>query len=184
AGLSLLTLIGLLLLWGYIWALETPLLWSGILSWNLSNWLTFILRFLFVFGVIAFFYPLGRVIAGKWAGIKLLGMCRDQYYEPTVKIDYVTFMKAPAWKRKWFFFFAGFWTFITSFWLWILGMLLSLDFTALIPAIFLILFEGSAVLSGNPSATRGEMGHYNREKRIERAWKKNLAKMNESSDET
>lgn len=184
AGLSLLTLIGLLLLWGYIWALEIPLLWSGILSWNLSNWMTFTLRFLFVFGVIAFFYPLGRAIAGKWAGIKLLGMCRDQYYEPTLKIDYVTFLKAPAWKRKWFFFFAGFWTFITSFWLWILGMLLALDFTALIPAIFLILFEGGAILSGNPSATRGEMGHYNREKRIERVWKKNLAKLNEVSDET
>ena len=63
-------------------------------------------------------------------------------------------------------------------------MLLALDFTALIPAIFLILFEGGAILSGNPSATRGEMGHYNREKRIERVWKKNLAKLNEVSDET
>jgi hypothetical protein len=178
--LLFLTLIGLLFLWGYIWALEIPLSWSGLLTWSLLDWMTFALRFLCVFGVIAFLYPIGRVIAGKWAGIRLLGMCRDQYYEPTVKIDYVTFLKAPAWKRKWFFFFAGLWTVITSMWLWILGMLLALDYTALIPTVILALFEGGVVLSGNPSSTRGEMGHYNREKRIERVWKKNLAKLNDS----
>ena len=129
------TLLGLLALWGYIWALGTSLEWTGIIAWSLSDWMSFGIRFLFVFAVIAFLYPLGRVIAGKWAGIKLEGMCRDQYYEPTVKIDYVTFLKAPAWKRKWFFFFAGFWTVITSIWLWIVGMILGSDYTALIPAI-------------------------------------------------
>jgi hypothetical protein len=41
----------------------------------------------------------------------------------------------------------------------------------------LVLFEGSVILSGNPSPTRGEMGHYNREKRIEREWEKNLANL-------
>jgi hypothetical protein len=174
-------ILGLLALWGYIWALGTPLDWMGILSWSLSDWMSFGIRFLFVFAVIAFFYPIGRVIAGKWAGIKLEGMCRDQYYEPTVKIDYVTFLKVPAWKRKWFFFFAGFWTVITSLWLWIAGMVLAGDYTALIPTIILTLFEGAVVLSGNPSPTRGEMGHYNREKRIEQVWKKNLARLDDST---
>ncbi|MBY8997132.1 MAG: hypothetical protein KGD60_05330 [Candidatus Thorarchaeota archaeon] len=169
------TILGLLSLWGYIWALGTPLDWMGILTWGLSGWMSFVIRFILVFAVIAFLYPIGRVIAGNWAGIKLDGMCRDQYYEPTVKIDYVTFLKAHASKRKWFFFFAGFWTVITSLWLWIVGMILAGDYTALIPAIILSLFEGAVVLSGNPSPTKGEMGHYNREKRIERAWKKNLA---------
>lgn len=177
------TVLGLLALWGYIWALGTPLEWSGLLSWDLSNWISFVLRFLFVFAVVAFLYPIGRVIAGKWAGIKLEGMCRNQYYEPTVKIDYVTFLKAPASKRKWFFFFAGFWTVITSFWLWIVGMVLALDYTALIPAVILCIFEGAVVLNGNPSSTRGEMGHYNREKRIERVWKKNLAELKDTTQD-
>jgi len=175
------TILGFLALWGYIWALGTPLDWMGILAWSLSDWMSFGIRFLFVFAVIAFFYPIGRVIAGKWAGIKLEGMCRDQYYEPTVKIDYVTFLKVPAWKRKWFFFFAGFWTVITSLWLWIAGMVLAGDYTALIPTIILTLFEGAVILSGNPSSTRGEMGHYNREKRIEQVWKKNLARLDDST---
>ncbi len=175
--LALETVLGFLALWGYIWALGTPLDWTGILAWSFSNWLNFGLRFLLVFAIIAFLYPIGRVIAGKWAGIKLEGMCRDQYYEPTVKIDYVTFLKASASKRKWFFFFAGFWTVITSLWVWIVGMYLAGDYTALIPAVILLLFEGAVVLSGNPSPTRGEMGHYNREKKIERIWKKNLAKL-------
>ena len=171
------TVLGLLSLWGYIWVLNTPLDWTGILAWSFSNWLNFGLRFLLVFAIIAFLYPIGRVIAGKWAGIKLEGMCRDQYYEPTVKIDYVTFLKAPASKRKWFFFFAGFWTVITSLWVWIVGMFLALDLTALIPTVILAFFEGFVVLSGNASPTRGEMGHYNREKKIERVWKKNRAKL-------
>lgn len=171
------TVLGLLCLWGYIWALGTPLDWTGILAWSFSQCLNFGLRFLLVFGIIAFLYPIGRVIAGTWAGIKLEGMCRNQYYEPTVKIDYVTFLKAPASKRKWFFFFAGFWTVITSLWVWIVGMFLALDYTALIPAVILLFFEGYVVLSGNASPTRGEMGHYNREKKIEHVWKKNLVKL-------
>ncbi len=174
-------IIGLLAVWGYLWALETPLDWTMLLTWEISNWITFVLRFLFVFAAIAFLYPIGRVIAGKWAGIKLVGMCRDQYYEPTVKIDYVSFLKAPASKRKWFFFFAGLWTVITSMWLWILGMVVAWDYTALIPTVVLTIFEGAVILSGNPSATRGEMGHYNREKRIEQVWKRNLSKMSEES---
>jgi hypothetical protein len=60
-------------------------------------------------------------------------------------------------------------------------MVLAGDYTALIPTIILTLFEGAVVLSGNPSSTRGEMGHYNREKRIEQVWKKNLARLDDST---
>lgn len=127
--LALETVLGLLLLWGYIWTLGTPLDWTGILAWSFSNWLNFGLRLLIVFLIVACIYPLGRVIAGKWAGIKLEGICRDEYYQPTVRIDYVTFLKAPASKRKWFFFFSGFWTVITLLWVWIVGMFLAGDFT-------------------------------------------------------
>ena len=137
-----------------------------------------------MFFAIAFLFPFARVIGGKWAGIKLLGMSTSQANEPAVKIDYVTFLKAPASKRKWFFFFSGIWNVITSIWLWVLGMYLALDYTALIPAIIFSVFEGAVVLSGNPSSSRGEMGNFNRERRIERVWKKNLAKLtNAEQDE-
>lgn len=165
-------ILGLLAVIGYLWALGFELNWLSIIGWNLNNWTIFVIRFLFVFAVIAFLYPFGRLIAGRWTGIRLLGMCRDQYYEPTLKIDYVTFLKAQPAKRKWFFFFAGFWTIITSLWLGIIGLIINLDFTALIPAVLLMLFEGHVVLSGNSKASGGEMGHYNREKHIEKAWKK------------
>lgn len=170
-------ILGILAVCGYIWLLGTPLEWGGIFTWILSDWITFVLRFLCVFFAIAFLFPIGRVIGGRWAGIKLLGMSTSQRNEPAVRIDYVTFLKAPASKRKWFFFFSGIWNIITSIWLWILGMYLAWDYTALITVILFSLFEGAVVLSGNPSAGYGEMGNYNREKRIEQAWKKNLEKM-------
>ena len=168
---------GILAICGYIWLLGTPLDWTGILTWTFSDWITFGFRFLCVFFAIALLFPIARVIGGKWAGIRLLGMSTSQANEPAVKIDYVTFLKAPASKRKWFFFFSGVWNIITSFWLWILGMYLAADYTALIPAIIFSVFEGAVVLSGNPSSSRGEMGNFNRERRIERVWKKNLAKL-------
>ncbi len=159
---------------GYIWAFSFELEWLFILRWSLIDWEVFVIRFLFVFAAIAFFYPFGRLIAGKWAGIKILGMCRDQYYEPTLKIDYVTFLKAKPPKRKWFFFFAGIWTIITSLWIGAIGLIMAEDLTAFIPAVLLILFEGHVIWSGNPKASGGEMGHYNREKRVERVWKKKM----------
>jgi hypothetical protein len=173
-------IVGLLAIYGYIWLLGTQLEWSGLFTWVLSDWITFVLRFLCVFFAIAFLFPIGRVIGGKWAGIRLLGMSTSQANEPAVKIDYVTFLKAPASKRKWFFFFSGVWNIITSLWLWVLGMYLAWDYTSLIPAIIFLIFEGAVVLSGNPSSSRGEMGNYNREKRTERVWKKNLAKLTDS----
>ncbi|MFW9786210.1 MAG: hypothetical protein ACFFE2_16275 [Candidatus Thorarchaeota archaeon] len=174
-------ILGLVALFGYIWTLGSSLVWSGILTWALADWITFGLRFLCIFFTIAFFFPIGRVIGGKWAGIKLLGMSTSQANEPAVKIDYVTFLKTPAPKRKWFFFFSGVWNIITSFWIWLLGMYLAWDYTALIVVIIFTLFEGSIVLSGNSSSSRGEMGNYNREKKIEQAWKKNLVMLNEET---
>ena len=167
-------ILGILAISGYLWMLRTPLDWTNIFTWLLSDWITFGLRFLCVFLAITFLFPIARVIGGKWAGIRLLGMSTSQYNEPAIRIDYVTFLKAPASKRKWFFFFSGVWNILIFLGLWIVGMYLALDYTALIPAIIFTLGEGAVILSGNTKA--GEMGNYNREKRIERAWKKNLAK--------
>jgi hypothetical protein len=172
--LGIMILMGFVPLLAYLWLLQTPLIWSNILGWTMADVWQFIFRLLCIFGVIAFFYPLGRLIGGKALGIRLLGICRDQYYEPTIKIDYVTFLMATPPKRKWFFFFAGFWTVITSLALGIIGLILAGDITGFIPAAILLIFEGYVVYSGNPSSARGEMGHYNREKKIERAWRKKL----------
>ncbi|MHA2386904.1 MAG: hypothetical protein ACXAEE_11905, partial [Candidatus Thorarchaeota archaeon] len=128
-----------------------------------------------IMGVVAFFYPIGRLIAGKALGIRLLGICRDELYEPTIKIDYVTFLKSTPPRRKWFFFFAGIWTAITSLIVGVVGLVIGGDITGFLPAVFILLFEGYVVYSGNPSPSRGEMGHYNREKKIERVWRKKLA---------
>ncbi len=173
--LGIMILVGLVPLLLYLWLLQTPLIWSNILSWTIADFWQLGFRFICIMGVVALFYPLGRLIAGKALGIRLLGICRDQYYEPTIKIDYVTFLKATPPKRKWFFFFAGFWTIITSLALGVIGLILAGDITGFIPAVILLLFEGYVVYSGNPSSTRGEMGHYNREKKIERAWRKKLS---------
>ena len=173
--LYIMIITGIVLFFAYLWLLQTPLIWSNILIWTLADVWQFVLRFLCIMGIVAFLYPVGRMIAGMILGIRLLGMCRDQYYEPTIRIDYVTFLRTVPPKRKWFFFFAGFWTVITSTWVSIIGLSIGGDFTGFIPAIILLLFEGYVVYSGNPSPTRGEMGHYNREKKIERAWRKKLA---------
>ena len=174
--IALQTILGLLsFTWGYIWSLRFPLDWTGMFAWGLPGWGLLLWRFLCVMLVIFFLYPWGRFAAGKWAGIKFDGMVLDQYYEPTLKIDYVSFLKAKPSKRKWFFFIAGIWTVITGFMVSLFGFLLGPDYTALIATVFLFLFEMAVVVSGNSKASRGEMGHYNREKKIEGAWKKKLA---------
>jgi hypothetical protein len=167
---------GVIMVWYYLTLLQTPLDWSAIGGWGLPGWGLFALRFMTIMAMVFFFYPFGRLIAGKWAGIEFEGMCRDQFYEPTLKIDYVSFLKARPPKRKWLFFFAGFWTILTSFLAGVLGFVLGGDITGFIPAAFLFLGEGYAVYNGGSKHTFGEMGHYNREKKIEKAWKKRLAK--------
>ncbi|MHA2385373.1 MAG: hypothetical protein ACXAEE_04095, partial [Candidatus Thorarchaeota archaeon] len=82
--LAIMIIIGLAPLLAYLWLLQTPLSWYNILSWTLADVWQVILRFLCIMGVVAFFYPIGRLIAGKALGIRLLGICRDELYEPTI----------------------------------------------------------------------------------------------------
>jgi hypothetical protein len=167
-GVGVETILGIVLsIIPFWWSLTLPLDWTNILGWALGDWGVFALRFIFVFIGIALFYPWGRLLAGRWAGIRILGLCRDQYYEPTLKIDYVSFLLAKPSKRKWFFFISGIWTAITSLVYWAVGFVLVFDFTGLIPALFILLFEARVIIGGSPKDTGGEMSHYNREKRIE-----------------
>lgn len=173
--IALETVLGLLsFTWGYIWSLRFPLDWTTILTWDLAGWGLLLWRFFCVMLIIFFFYPWGRFIGAKWAGIKLDGMVLDQYYEPTLKIDYVTFLNAAPAKRKWFFFIAGIWTVITALVTSFFGILLGQDYTPLIVTLLLFLFEMRVIASGSSSPTGGEMGHYNREKKIERVWREKV----------
>ncbi len=160
----------------YMYLLSRPLDWFSILTWSLDSWWIFILRFICVFIGVAFFYPIGRLIGSKYTGIKVVGVCRDDYYEPTLKVDYVTFLSTPPPKRKWFYFLGGIWTVITSLIYGIVGMILAMDFTGIVGASLFFLFEAYVIVSGQATYKRGEMGLFNRERKIERAWRKNLAK--------
>lgn len=165
-------ILGAFCVYGYIWAIEFGPQYTG----NLVHDILFVIciRVLTVLGAIAFIYPFGRLLGGKVTGIRLDGISRDIYYEPTLKVNYVSYLKAAPPKRKWFFFIAGIWTFITAMWVGTIGFLLRNDPVGLAIALLLLIFETLGALLGGKWA--GEMGHFNRERRIVRDWKRNLAK--------
>ncbi|MHA1935484.1 MAG: hypothetical protein ACW97A_09385 [Candidatus Thorarchaeota archaeon] len=165
----------------YLRLLFVPLDTSIIFSWTMSDWWVFLRRLGSLLAATFFFYPLGRLIAGKWAGIRIDGMCRGMYSEPTLKIEYESFLLASPPKRKWFFFFAGAWTIITLLLLGSIGWLIAGDISGIITVVFLTVSEGAAIISGTTKNVGGEMAHYNRERKIERAWKRKLALMENSS---
>jgi len=170
----IMTLIGLIgpTIW-YLELLEVPLQWNEVFNWTQTDRWVFLRRVGSLMAAVFFFYPLGRLIAGRWAGIRIDGVSRGMYYEPTLKIDYETFLLATPSKRKWFFFFAGAWTIITSLALGIVGLLLVGDHSGTITALFLGISEGAAIWSGTTKNIGGEMAHYNRERKIERVWREN-----------
>lgn len=171
----LMTMVGILgpTLW-YLRLLGVPLQWNAFAIWTSSDWWIFLRRFGSLAAATFFFYPLGRLIAGKWIGIRIDGVSRGMYNEPTLKIDYETFLLLSPPKRKWFFFFAGIWTIITSFMLGLVGLVLVGDLCGIIIVIFLGISEGLAILSETTKNIGGEMAHYNRERKIERAWRRQI----------
>lgn len=170
-------LIGALSVYGYIWAITLGPQYTGILL----NDILFVifLRALMVFGAVAFLYPFGRLLASKAFGIHIDGISRDPYYEPTLKVNYVSYLKASPPRRQWFFFIAGIWTVVTSAWVGAIGFYLRGDLIGLVIMILLLAFETLAIISGSRKA--GEMGHFNRERRIVRDWKRALAETRSST---
>ncbi len=156
----------------FLYGLSIPVDWLALLSWSLSEVFAVVLRFLGLFLIVALLYPYGRLIASRLTGIRVDGMCFDEYKEPTIKIDYETFLLASPPKRKWFFFFSGLWTLILSLSTGFIGFVLAGDILGFTFGAFLVVFYAFTLTSGTTSHSRGEMAHYNREKRIERAWKK------------
>ncbi|MCK5265113.1 MAG: hypothetical protein KAR03_05845, partial [Candidatus Thorarchaeota archaeon] len=168
------TILGILAFVLYLHALNTPVSWFSVFSWGLPEIIAVVLRFLGIFLMIAFFYPYGRLIAGTVLGIKLEGMGFSDYKEPALKIDYETFLLATPSRRKWFFFFAGLWTMITAVGTGLIGWFIAGDILGFILGVFFIGFYVFVIGTGVTYPNRGEMSQYNREKKIERAWKKKL----------
>ncbi|NHJ14908.1 MAG: hypothetical protein EAX95_14600 [Candidatus Thorarchaeota archaeon] len=169
--LALETVCGLFSFVVFLYGLGTPVDWFSLGSWSISEVVAVVIRFFGLFFVVAFFYPYGRLIAGSALGIRLEAMCYDEYREPTLKIDYESFLLASPPKRKWFFFFSGLWTLLTSLLAGMVGLILAGDILGIGFALLLVIFYVYVIHTGTTSHGRGEMAHYNREKKIERAWK-------------
>jgi hypothetical protein len=158
----------------YLYGLSIPVNWLAILSWTFPELIALALRFLGLFFIVALLYPYGRLIAAKAFGIRVDGMCFDEFKEPTIKIDYETFLLASPPARKWFFFFSGLWTLILSLSTGAIGLILAGDILGLAFGFFLIVLYAYVIATGTTAHSRGEMAHYNREKKIERAWREKL----------
>ena len=157
----------------YVGALTIPVSWSNILLWSIFEIFVVLVRFFSLFLIIALWYPYGRLMAGTAFGIKFDGMYFSHQKEPGLKIEYESFLKAKPSNRKWFFFFSGLWTLILAFGFGLLGWVYAGDIIGFAVSVVFICFYAYVIGSGTPKNSRGEMGHYNREKKIERAWKKN-----------
>jgi hypothetical protein len=158
----------------FLYGMMTPVNWLAILSLSFTEIVAIVIRFLGLFLIVALLYPCGRLLAGKALGIRLEAWCFDEYKEPTLKIDYVTFLLARPNKRKWFFFISGLWTLVLSLITGIIGFIIGGDILGFIFSFFLILFYVYVIGTGTTSHGRGEMAHYNREKKIEKSWRKKL----------
>ncbi len=166
--LGMQTLFGLLSVPIFIFGLTIPVNWFAIFSWGIMEIGAVIIRFIGLFLIIALFYPYGRLIAGKILGIKMDAMCFDEYHEPTLKIDYETFLLTLPSKRKWLFFFSGLWTMLTAFTAGIIGFIMAGDILGFVFGSILIIFYIYVISTGTVKHSRGEMAHFNRERRIER----------------
>ena len=155
---------GVLCVLSYLWTLTTPAWWLG--DPILDTWIHLFWQYSSFMGAIFCFYPFGRLLASYALGIKMDGITRDIYYLPTLKINYITYLKAKPTSRMWFFFFAGIWTVITGLWVGFLGLLIGGDWVGILIAVVLGLLEWVGIYFGGKWA--GEMGHFRRERIIVR----------------
>ncbi|UCE11111.1 MAG: hypothetical protein JSW61_04015 [Candidatus Thorarchaeota archaeon] len=181
--LTVVTMLSIVAVFPFVWyvrLLGIPLDWANMLAWSSSDWWLFTRRLLDVLLLVFLLYPFGRLIAGRWLGIKIEGFCRGMYNEPALKMNYESFLRLHVPRRKWFFFLGGAWTVITALALGVIGLLISGDWTGILVALFLGGSEGAAIVSGTTKKIGGEMAHFNRERKIERRWRRNLASNTES----
>ena len=132
----------------------------------------YLLRFFMIFGIITFFYPPGRYLAGRVMGIHFDGLVRDPYFrfEPTFKVNYQSYLRASPPNRMWFFFIAGVVPTITGLIAGILGLWVKGDLIGIVVAGLLGLY---AILGVFGHTKAGEMANYQREQKIVQDWLRN-----------
>jgi hypothetical protein len=141
----------------YLWIILYGQGYTGELVFDL--WYVMGYRAATVMGMVFLLYPL-----------KLDGITRDIYYMPTLKINYITYLEASPPSRQWFFFFSGYWTAFTAIWVGAIGLILGGEWIGIIVGIILGLLETLGAIVGG--FWGGELGHFHRERRIVRDWKR------------
>ena len=117
------------------------------------------------------FYLNGRWIGGKIAGIGFDGVSRDIYYLFTLKINYQSYLEAPAPSRQWIFLFGGIGTVITSLLISLIAIIIYNDYIFLLVPFFLFFGEILDYLHLAGPLGGGEFHHLRREHRITKEWR-------------
>ncbi|WP_455369055.1 hypothetical protein [[Eubacterium] cellulosolvens] len=128
-----------------------------------------------IWWTMVFLYPFGRLIAGKFTGIKFDGFVLSPLIFPTLKVNYPSYLNTSPPKRQWFFLFAGMWTSIVT---GILGINRYIALANLFSFhAFIILFISEIIAAtGVLGQLGGEMNNFHRERKIVRDWRKLLEK--------
>jgi hypothetical protein len=152
--------LGFLCVYGFIYAVIHNV-WDGIGGY----------RHFTIWWTIVFLYPFGRIIAGKFTGIKLDGLVMTHFLLPTFKVNYPSYLLTSPPKRQWFFFFAGAWTTIIAGIMGLFGYLIVKDMILFIP--FIITGLGELVATkGIMGKWGGEMNNFHRERKVVSDWRK------------
>lgn len=125
------------------------------------------------------FYLWGRLVGGYIGKIQFDGVSRDVFYLPTMKINYKSYLTAPAPSRQWIFLFGGLGTVFTFLLVSSVVFLVYNDpFLYIFP---ILLFLGELLDYMNLAGPLGgaEFNHLRREHKIIRDWKKNFQKVSQ-----
>lgn len=152
--------LGFICLFGFIYAVMNDV-WGGIEGYR--HWT--------IWWTMVCFFPFGRLIAGRFTGIKFDGLALTYYIFPTLKTNYSSYLTASPPKRKWFFFFAGIWTAIITGVMGIIGYIGTGDKIYLLPFIMIAIIDLIA-FTGILGKWGGEMWNFHRERRIVHDWSK------------
>ena len=114
------------------------------------------------------------MIGGYIGGISFDGVSRDVFYLPTMKINYKSYLQAPAPKRKWIFLCGGLGTVLMLIVVSTVVLIIYNDPILYIFPLFLFLGEILDYLNLAGPLGGAEFNHLRREIKIIRDWKKNL----------
>ena len=117
------------------------------------------------------FYLWGRIIGGNIGKIKFDGVSRDIFFLPTMKINFKSYLLAPAPARQWIFLCGGLGTVITSTIASTIVFILYNDPILYVLPIFLLIGELFDFFNLAGPLGGAEFNHLRRERKIIRDWK-------------